>query len=164
MPIAFAWCREVKTYEKITRSIVERVSEARLNGALPTIKNLPDIVARVGESYPGYLYEHHIKNILGVINSDRQLWLFMEWRTDPGLPNLAENLSSEINCLELVLASPSLVDGLVKKAIENEEEHLSWLKDIGPAVTAIKKRGRSSRGKDVARLAQYARRHRQADL
>jgi hypothetical protein len=88
----------------------------------------------------------------------------MEWRTDPGLPNLAENLSSEINCLELVLASPSLVDGLVKKAIENEEEHLSWLKDIGPAVTAIKKRGRSSRGKDVARLAQYARRHRQADL
>lgn len=158
LPLAHDWRVKVNTDARTTSAILLEIVHAKSNGALPTVAELPTILDEVQEQRGSSFPDHEVKAVLKTLNSDKQIARFVQMRSDPILSNLAENLANEFKCLQLVMASGKLSD-LLDKAVSLEKDNLSWERTIGPAVTAIRRLGKRSAGRNAERLAEYARNH-----
>ncbi|KAJ5934507.1 hypothetical protein N7466_004054 [Penicillium verhagenii] len=158
LPVALAWRFDVNPYSHITEAVVLALAHGTVDGIPPKTTDLPAIIGEVKKQYPDNFKYSLEKDISKALNSDERIKQFMTVRTDPGLPDLAENLERELALLKLVMSSGDLA-GLLDKAAGYERDYLSWQKTVGPSVTAISRLGKRSAGLDAAKLAEYARKH-----
>lgn len=110
------------------------------------------------EAFQGPPLDRGSAKALKFFDTEERLRLFVLTRADPILPQLPNALQRETSVLDSVVNSKTL-DSLLEKAISLEEDNLSWGATIGPAVTAIRRLGRRSAGKDAKSLADYAKDH-----
>ncbi|PHH61565.1 hypothetical protein CDD81_8146 [Ophiocordyceps australis] len=158
VPVALDWRFKVNTYDAVAAAIVTEIVSEKKDGALPKATEIPAILKRIHKRSPSSFQEWAVEATTKMLATDERVGQFVGFRSDPGLPNLGDNLQRQMQCLKLVLESGK-VDDLLNTAVNLEEEHLSWEKTIGPAVTAIRRLGGRSAGQSAEQLADYARNH-----
>ncbi|KAJ5929267.1 hypothetical protein N7454_007115 [Penicillium verhagenii] len=158
LPVALAWRFDVNPYRHITDAVVLALAHGAVDGVPPKTTDLPAIIGEVKKQYPDAFKYSLEKDILKALSSDERIKQFVTIRTDPGLPDLAENLRNQLALLKLVTSSGELA-GLLEKAVGYERDYLSWERTVGPSMTAIRRLGKRSAGLDAAKLAEYARKH-----
>ncbi|KAJ6069142.1 hypothetical protein N7499_011029 [Penicillium canescens] len=150
--IAMRWRTEINTYQHITTALIRKLVEANAK-----VADVPGIVAKLQEEEER-LGSETAEKMCTFFTSDEEVRLFVSLRADPAIPNSETWLVQDAHILNSVVKSKEL-DSLLNKALALEEASLTWAKTIGPAVTAIRRLGRRSAGKDASALARYAKDH-----
>ncbi|KAJ6029600.1 uncharacterized protein N7446_011047 [Penicillium canescens] len=151
--VAMRWRTEINTYEKITTALIRKLVEANVK-----VADVPGIVAKLQVEEEKLMKGENAEKMCKFFTSDEEVRLFVSLRADPAIPNSETFLARDAHILNSVVKSKEL-DSLLNKALALEEASLTWAKTIGPAVTAIRRLGRRSAGKDASALAQYAKDH-----
>lgn len=155
------WQKKVNTYYEYTEALIVKLANARADGVLPKLGDLPKLASEVKDELPE-TYQKGLRDIVNqtvkFFDTEQRLWHFVSTRADPILALQPNALQKEVTTLDSIVNSDKL-DGLLDKAASLEEDELSWKATIGPAVTAIRRLGRRSAGKDAKSLAQYAKDH-----
>ncbi|PHH79202.1 hypothetical protein CDD82_2546 [Ophiocordyceps australis] len=157
-PVAMDWRFKVNTYDSTTAAVVAEITGGRKGMLLPKAAEIPAILKKIHENNTSMLPDHEIKTISEVLGTDERVEQFIQFRSDPGLPNLGDNVKKQIECAKSAQEAGKL-DDLLNTAAGLEKQYLSWERTIGPAVTAIRRLGKRSAGQDAGRLADYARNH-----
>lgn len=158
IPVLMEWYSEVSMGREVNSYFCHIIQSSAKNG-VPKSSELPAIIAEAQKS-DGYnaVSKNQFENALKVLNTDERIEQFLSLRLDPGVNTAVGYVRDEVKCFKAVLASGKLKDVLDK--IESlEKDNLSWSKTVGPACVAIIRLGKRSAGKDLEKLAEYARKH-----
>ncbi|KAJ6028676.1 hypothetical protein N7540_004252 [Penicillium herquei] len=137
------------------------ILSAKVDGALPTVADMPAIYVQANEQDPDGLFAKSLGDRYAkILDTDENIKHFVRWRSETNFVRWTHKLEVQCACVKLILEKDGL-DKVCTFAEKAEKENLSWERTIGPAVTAIRRLGKRSAGKDAEKLAEYARAHAQ---
>ncbi|KAM0226717.1 hypothetical protein ACHAP5_012330 [Fusarium lateritium] len=159
-PISTAYHRLGLSYD--TPLLINKLQQTRVNGGPVDRSKIEQFFREINEDRVKVRDLHPrpddmLKSMEAALDTDEKMELFLERCAEP----LVRGESSDDNAataIELILDCEDFM-WLINYAVAVEEENLSWEATIGPAIKALKRLGRTSAGKDVERLAQYAKEH-----
>lgn len=162
LPLLDEWYQKVSK-DSYTNAVYCWGMQVYSKTGIPKVDELPAIFLKLQDPDEGgytWLEKEKSDKALKVLNTDERIEQFLALRLDPGVNTATGYVRTEIGYLKVLLASKKLKDVLDQIA-SLEKDNLSWSKTVGPACVAISRLGKRSQGKDLEKLAEYARKHSQ---
>ncbi|EKJ70219.1 hypothetical protein FPSE_09593 [Fusarium pseudograminearum CS3096] len=141
--------------------LVSRLQQTRVNGGPVDRSKIAQIfndinADRVKEGHKPR-EESMLKNIEAAFSDDDKMELWLKRCAEPMVRN-DDGDNHAATALEVLIDAGDLKT-LVGWSVTQEREQCSWEATIGPAVKALRRLGRTSAGKDMQKLAEYAKAH-----
>lgn len=149
-------------YEDETPRFVQLLHAKRVaNGGSIHVKDITPISNQINEELTARgadkFTDKQMAKMVRILNTDARLTAWLESRQEPLLVGLREDETTILCIMEMLKTGD--IESLADHAAAWEKTHCSWESTIGPAVKALRRLGRTSAGKDHAKLAQYAKEH-----
>ncbi|KAM0187025.1 hypothetical protein ACHAPA_011842 [Fusarium lateritium] len=159
-PVSTAYSRHSLQYD--TPLLINKLQQTRVNGGPVDRSKVEQFFREINEDRVKVRDLHPrpddmLRSMEAALDTDEKMELFLERCAEP----LVRSESSDnhaATAIEMILDSEDF-NWLINYAVAVEKENLSWEATIGPAVKALKRLGRTSAGKDVEKLAEYAKAH-----
>lgn len=163
LPISKAYAQD--GFGSKTPRFIELLNQTRVKEGLPDRAKIPTIFSQINKEEEARglsaWKDHTLQNLKKVLSDDEQMELFLRVRGDPQLDGYHDE--DEITVIEDMLAARD-IGWVVDEAVKLEGEKCSWDGNIGPALKAIRRLGRTSAGQGYEDLAQYAKDHQKPKL
>lgn len=144
-----------------TYILVNKLQGSRVNGGPVDRSKIEQFFNELNEykkSIGGFVYaEDSGAKLKAILDTDEKVELFLERCLEPTVSH--ESQDSHAPVAIQYLLDQGEFQKLLDLAEAEEKEHCSWEATIGPAIKALRRLGRTSAGKDMNKLAEYAKVH-----
>jgi hypothetical protein len=144
-----------------TSTFVNKLQQTRVNGGPVDRSKIEEIFRYINkleeEDGRSLWKDDKLNSIKAALDNENKMEMFLRRCAEP-MVRAELGDSHAATALEVLIDAGELKT-LLGLAVKQEKEQCSWETTIGPAVKAIKRLGRTSAGKDMERLAEYAKAH-----
>ncbi|KAH7183240.1 uncharacterized protein B0J16DRAFT_373745 [Fusarium flagelliforme] len=149
-----------------TYQLVSMLQSTRVNGGPVDRSKIGEIFKAIDEyqkSRGSYTHgEEKATKTMALFDTDEKMELFLERCQEPMVSHEPQDSNATAGIKYLV--EEGEFKKLLDLAVAEEKKYCSWEATVGPAIKALRRLGRTSAGKDMNKLADYAKTHQKPQI